>query len=207
MAKIRPIHKNDERNRPINYVEQQGKTATVPWSTWKRNKRLSGQSDKTLSLEMTKTAREREPRSLPHHNMYTLFRLHFTPERNVHNSRADFFDLKRKDGETAADVWKRILEIKKNCKFETLFAAELLASKILSVIGKSTGDYDLKKKIRKIDMSVEAITDAIHEHMYEKMNDSPKTEEERRIRYLIKRKTRPTTEPTWQTDKIQENSL
>ena len=115
--------------------------------------------------EMTKTVREREPSSLPLYKLYTLSRLHFTPERNVHHSRADFFDLKREDGETAADVWKRILDVEKNCEFETITAAELLASKFLSLIGKSTGDYDSKKIIRKSDMSVEAITDAIHEYI------------------------------------------
>ena len=140
--------------------------------------------------EMTKTVREKEPSSLPLYKLYTLFRLHFTPERNVQHSRADFLDLKREDGESAADVWKRILEVEKNCEFETISAAELLASKFLSVIGKSTGDYDLKKKISKSDMSVEAITDALHEYMYEKMNDSPETEKEKKIRYLNKRKTR-----------------
>ena len=75
--------------------------------------------------EMTKTFREREPSSLPLYKLYTLFRLHFTPERNIHNSRADFFDLEREDGETAADVWKRILDVEKNCEFETITAAEL----------------------------------------------------------------------------------
>ena len=144
--------------------------------------------------EMTKTVREIEPSSLPLHKLYTLFRLHFTPERNVHHSRADFFDLKHEDGETAADVWKQILEVEKNCQFETFTAAELLASKFLSLIGKSTGDYDLKKKIRKNDMSVEAITDGIHEYMYEKVNDSPETEEEKKIRYVNKRKTNITKE-------------
>ena len=143
---------------------------------------------------MTKTVREREPSSLSLYKLYTLFRLHFTPERNVHHSRADFFDLKREDGETAADVWKRILDVEKNCEFETITAAELLASKFLSLIGKSTGDYDLKKKIRKSDMSVEATTDAIHEYMYEKLNDSPETEEEKKIRYINKRKTKATKE-------------
>ena len=53
--------------------------------------------------EMTKTDREKEPSSLPLHKLYTLFRLHFTPERNVHHSRAQFFDLKQEDGETAAE--------------------------------------------------------------------------------------------------------
>ena len=40
--------------------------------------------------EMTKTVREREPSSLPLHKLYSLFRLHFTPERNVHHSTANF---------------------------------------------------------------------------------------------------------------------
>ena len=37
-------------------------------------------------------------------------------------------------------------------------------------------------------MSIEAITDAIHEYMYEKLNESPETEEEKKIRHVDKRK-------------------
>ena len=111
--------------------------------------------------EMTKTVRESEPNSLPLDRFYALFRLHFIPERNKHHSRADFFNLKREPGESAAEPWKRILEIEKNCEFEEI-AAELLASNILSVIGKTTGNNEVKKKIKKRDMSVEAITDTIH---------------------------------------------
>ena len=47
-------------------------------------------------------------------------------------------------------------------------------------------------------MSVEAITDALHKHMYEKLNESPETEEEKKIRYLNKRKAKSFKE---QTDK------
>ena len=39
-------------------------------------------------------------------------------------------------------------------------------------------------------MSVEAITEALHEDMYEKLNDAPETEEEKKIRYLNKRKAK-----------------
>ena len=81
-----------------------------------------GQSSLT---EMTKTVREREPRVLPLYKLYTLFRIHCTPKRNLQNSRADFFDLKRETNETAADVWKKILDDEKNCEFETITAAEL----------------------------------------------------------------------------------
>ena len=138
--------------------------------------------------EMTKTVREREPSTLPLHRLYSLFRLHFTPERNVQHSRLDCSNLKRESNETGADVWKKILEVEKNCEFETITAAELLASKFLSVIGKSTGDYELKKTFRKSDMSVEAITEAIHEYMYEKLNESPETDEDKNIRRLEERK-------------------
>ena len=41
-------------------------------------------------------------------------------------------------------------------------------------------------------MLIEAITEALHEYMYEKLNDSPETEEEKNIRYLKKRKTKNT---------------
>ena len=45
-------------------------------------------------------------------------------------------------------------------------------------------------------MSVEAITEALHEYMYQKLNDSPETKAEKKIQYLNKRKTRSTKEPT-----------
>ena len=71
-----------------------------------------------------------------------MFRLHFIPERN---SRADFSNLEREPGKSAAETWKRILESDKNCEFEEITAAELLASNFPSVIGKTTGDNELKK--------------------------------------------------------------
>ena len=62
----------------------------------------------------------------------------------------------------------------------------------------------MKKKIRKSDMSGEAITDAIHEYMYEKLNDSPETDEERKIRHVEKRKVKPTKEQREKTQNSEE---
>ena len=138
--------------------------------------------------EMTKTIRERDPTSLPLHKLYSLFRIHFIPERNIHHSRADFFNIKRENGESAADVWKRILEIEKKCEFENITPAELIASKFLSLIGKSSGDYELKRKIKKSNMTIDAITEAIHEHMYEKLNETTDSNETREIRQIKERK-------------------
>ena len=38
-------------------------------------------------------------------------------------------------------------------------------------------------------MSVEAITDTIHEYMYEKMNESKDSEEERKIKHVDRKRT------------------
>ena len=45
-------------------------------------------------------------------------------------------------------------------------------------------------------MPAEATTEALQAYMYEKLNDSPETEDEKKIRFLIKRKTRSTKKPT-----------
>ena len=45
-------------------------------------------------------------------------------------------------------------------------------------------------------MSVEAITEAIHEYMYEKLNESPETDEDKKIRHLEKRKLKYGKEQT-----------
>ena len=148
----------------------------------------------TALIEMTKTVREKEPKNLPLHRLYALFRLHFTPERNKHHSRADFFELKRELGEAIAEVWKRILEVKQNCEFEEITAAELIASKFLSVIGKGSDDKELKKKIKRGNMTIEDITEAIHEHMYDKMNESLDSQEDHKIRQIRERKRNPERE-------------
>ena len=93
--------------------------------------------------------------------------------------------------------------IEKNCEFENITAAEILASKFLSLIGKSTGDYELNKKIRKSDMSVEAIIDGLHEQMYEKLNHSPETDEEKKTRHVEKRKFKLTKEQADENTKFR----
>ena len=138
----------------------------------------------TAIKEMTRTVREKEPNSLPLAKLYSLFRIYFTPERNKYHSRADFFELQRTQKDTAADIWTKILETEKNCEFENITAAELIVSKFMSQIGRSTGDYDLKKKIKKSDMEIETVTELIHEYMYEKMNESIESIDQRNIKHI-----------------------
>ena len=116
--------------------------------------------------------------------LYSLFRLHFIPERNKFHSRADFFGITREPNETAEDVWTRKLQTEKNCEFDNVTPAELIASKFQSLIGKSTGDYELKKKIRKSKMTIETITDIIHEYMYDRLNESNNSNDRRDMKHV-----------------------
>ena len=107
---------------------------------------------------MTRTVRDNDPNRMDINQLYSLFWLHFIPERTKFYSRADFFGITRGKHETAEDVWTRILQVETNCEFEKVTPADLLASQFLSVIGRSTGEYELKKKIRKRDLTIETIT-------------------------------------------------
>ena len=78
---------------------------------------MGNRTIRTYRKDQDKTVRKKEPSSLP---LHTLFRLHYTPERNVQHSWSDVFGLKKENGESAADVWKRILEVKKTADSKTL---------------------------------------------------------------------------------------
>ena len=91
----------------------------------------------------------------------------------------------------------------KNCEFDRVTPAELIASKFLSLIGRSTGDYELKRKIRKSDMTIETITDLIHEYMYDRLNDSINSNDGRDIKYVQERpqKRKWTERPVYERNK------
>ena len=99
--------------------------------------------------EMTRTVKDNDPNKMDINQLYSLFRLHVIPERNKFHSRPDFFGITIEKHESAEDVWTRILQVEKNSEFGNVTAAELIASKFLSVIGRSTGDYELKRKSKK----------------------------------------------------------
>ena len=97
-------------------------------------------------IAMTRTVRDNDPNRMDINQIYPLFSLHFIPERKNFHSRADFFGIRREKIETAEDVWTRNLQVEKNCEFENVTPAKLIASELLSLIGRSTGDYELKNR-------------------------------------------------------------
>ena len=106
---------------------------------------------------------------------------------NEFHSRADFFGITREPNETAEKVWTKIPQTEKNCEFDKITPAELIASNFLSLIGRSTADYELKKKVRKSDMTIEIITDLIHEYMYDRLNDSNNLNDGRDVKHVQER--------------------
>ena len=58
--------------------------------------------------------RRLEEENETHYLFIKSYRLHFLPKRNNHHSRTEFFNLKRKPGESAAETWKGLLKIETN---------------------------------------------------------------------------------------------
>ena len=137
--------------------------------------------------EMTKSVGDNDPNKVNINQLYALFRLDFIPKRKKFHSRADFFGITREPNQTAEDVWTRILQTEKNFEFDKITPAELIALKFLSLIGRSTGDYELKKKIRKSDMTIERTTDSIHEYIYDGLNDSYNSNDGRDVKHVQER--------------------
>ena len=68
--------------------------------------------------------------------------------------------------------WTQVLQVQKNCEFKNVTPAELIASKFLSITRRSAGVYELKKKLRKSDITIQTITDLIHEYMNDSLDES-----------------------------------
>ena len=125
----------------------------------------------SATTEITRTFRDNDPNRMDNNQLNSLFRLHIIPEGSKFHSRANFFGITREKSETAEDVWTRILQVEKNCELENATPGELIASKFPSLSGRSTGDNEIKKKIRKSDMTIETITNLVHKYMYDRLNE------------------------------------
>ena len=110
VAQVCSIHKDDKRNRHLKNAKFKRNSTTIPWPDGDRNQRhIAREFGQNALTEMTKTAREREPSSLPLYKLYTLFRLHYIPEKNGRHNRANFlvgaFPLKEKCPTIAVTVF------------------------------------------------------------------------------------------------------
>ena len=96
---------------------------------------------------MTRTKYKTELDKIAIKEFFRLFNEYFLPKRNTYHSREESFWTKQTKAETPEDFWRRLIEIEKECNFESITAEELLISKFLTAItDKKLRDKLMKEK-------------------------------------------------------------
>ena len=91
-------------------------------------------------------------------DLIRLYSEHNLPKRKAYHNRREFFCAKQSENETPEDIWRRLLEIKKECNFNNIEAGELLISKTMT--GITCTNYEttwLRKKVLKKKKTIELI--------------------------------------------------
>ena len=88
-------------------------------------------------------------------------------KRNTYHNRGDFFGAKQTEDETPEEFWRQLLEIEKECNFNTISAEERLISKYMTAIT----DKKLRDKIKKeTTLEMKKIIKLFKQNTYEKKN-------------------------------------
>ena len=135
-----------------------------------------------------------------------LFKKTFLPTKNVFHSRAQFFNIKQEDGETLDEYWKRLVDIERKCKINTITPEEIITYKCAASINdKKARDKNIKCPL-KLQLILETIElesynrqcgDKQSKKKIQRRNSSESTSEDEQVGY-----TKPATKkkPTF-TDK------
>ena len=91
-----------------------------------------------------------EPDSIKILDLIRLFTEFYMPKRNTYHNRGDYFWAKQTEEETPEEFWRQLIEIEKECNFNTISAEELLISKYMTAItDKKLRDKIMKEKLWK----------------------------------------------------------
>ena len=117
--------------------------------------------------QITRAEYKTEPDSIKIKDLIRLFTEFYMPKRNTYHNRGDFFWAKQTEEETPEEFWRRLIEIEKECKFNTISAEELLISKYMTAItDKKLRDKIMKEKT----LEMKKIIELIKQNTYEKKN-------------------------------------
>ena len=94
---------------------------------------------------MTRAEYKTEPDKRAVKDLIRLFNEYFLPKRNTYHNRGEFFWTRQTESETPEDLWRRLIEIEKECAFEGITAEDLLISKFMTAIT----DTKLRDKLMK----------------------------------------------------------
>ena len=96
---------------------------------------------------MTRAEYKTKPDKIAINGLIPLFNEYFLPKRNTYNNHGEIFWTKQTEAETPEDFWRRLIEIGKDCNFESITAEELLISKFMTAItDKNFRDKLMKEK-------------------------------------------------------------
>ena len=117
--------------------------------------------------QITRAEYKTEPDSIKIKDLIRLFTEFYMPKRNTYHNRGDFFWAKQTEEETPEEFWRRLIEIEKECNFNTISAEELLISKYMTAItDKKLRDKIMKEKT----LEMKKIIELIKQNTYEKKN-------------------------------------
>ena len=117
--------------------------------------------------QITRAEYKTDPDSIEIKELIRLYTEYYMPKRNTYHNRGDFFWAKQQESETTEDFWRRLIEIEKECEFETITAEDLLISKYMTAItDKKLRDKMMKEKTPNMKKTIELIK----QDTYEKKN-------------------------------------
>ena len=117
--------------------------------------------------QITMAEYKTEPDSIKVKDLIRLFTEFYMSKRNTYHDRGDFFWAKQTEEETPEEFWRRLIEIEKECNFNTISAEELLISKYMTACtDKKLRDKIMKEKT----LDLKKVNKLIKRNTYEKKN-------------------------------------
>ena len=119
--------------------------------------------------QITRAEYKTEPDSIKIKDLTRVFTEFYMPKRNTYHNREDFFGAKQTEDETPEEFWRRLIEIEKECNFNTISAEELLISKYMTAItNKKLWNKIMKEKTLKLKKIIELIKHKTYEKKIKK---------------------------------------
>ena len=95
-------------------------------------------------------------------------------EKNTRHNSNDFFKLQPRENESPEQMWERLLDVERKCRFEKITAEELIIAKFRSLIKEKDLKEKLEKATQKIPDFVKILQEDTQERKYEKKKQKSK---------------------------------
>ena len=105
-----------------------------------------------------------------------LFKKTLIPARNVFHSRAQFFNIQQEDNETLDEYWKRLVDIERQCEFNSITPEEIITYKFAATIN----DKNAQDKFMKGPLKLQMVLETIEQDNYNRKYGDKKTNKKHR---------------------------